>query len=289
MITKLQYHVIVVVDIEGFGSRSNPVQLWLRGHLYRVLQEAFEAAGVALDEAPPPQDRGDGAFWLLHGSVPKEDLTDLFINRLHAGLRMYAMVAGEAAGMRLRVALHAGEVGWDGRGWVGKDLNTACRIVDSDALRKALAAAAPRAALALAVSRQWYDSVVRDEPGAIDRSTYRPVRFKIKELDDVIWIRVPGFDSPPGLDEYPQGLASRKPRAHRTEPAAGDQSEATEPSAGKPTEAAAADDAPQSAGTTVNLSRNSGTINAPFLAALIKTNHLVTGDQYRTTTPEGEE
>lgn len=198
--SRSRYHVIVVVDVEGFGRRTDTVQKWLRKQLYRIMEEAFAEAGIAVPEHPGPHDRGDGAFWLLPGEVPKQDLTGPFIDRITAGLEEYAAVSAEEARMRLRVSLHAGEVAQDDRGWVGSDLNTACRLVDAQPLRDVLAAA-PRAHLALIVSSQWHGAVVRHGAGGIAHGSYAPVSLGIKELHDTAWIRVPGYDSPPGLSD----------------------------------------------------------------------------------------
>ncbi len=203
MAGKSQYHEIIVVDIKDFGSRSNPVQSWLRDRLYELLEKALEAAGVDHRAAPPPTDRGDGMFWLLPGSVPKTDLTGPFVRHLHTGLRALAATSSDRAAMRLRVVLHAGEVAWDERGWVGADLNTACRMVDLPVLRETLAAAED-APMVLAVSDAWHRSVILHDYPEIDPAEFRPVRFDAKEIRNATaWIRVPGHVWPPDQDPAP--------------------------------------------------------------------------------------
>ncbi|MFD3308182.1 hypothetical protein [Streptomyces sp. NPDC058694] len=198
MRAKAQHYSIVVVDIEKFGSRSNPVQLWLRERLYELVEEALDVTGVDRHAAPAPSDRGDGFFWLLPGSVDKVDLTGRFVDLMHDGLRAHARTASAEGAMRLRVALHSGDVARDVRGWQGEELNSACRLVDIAPLRTALAEAT-RSGLALAVSDDWYRRVVRQDHPGVERAAFRRVPFDAKEIQgEFAWIRVPGYEVPPG-------------------------------------------------------------------------------------------
>ncbi len=205
-----QYYTILVVDIEGFGKRRNPVQALLREWLYRVLHEAIAAAGIDLAGAPEPADRGDGVFWLLPASTSKVTLTGPFIAALRAGLEAHERVSAPEAHMRLRVALHAGEVSRDLHGWVGEDLNTACRLVDLQSLRDALSQAT-NSPVAVAVSDAWYRSIVRHDYPGIDSANYYPMPFRAKEINETAWLTVPGCPGPlarvDGVDEPAAGVS----------------------------------------------------------------------------------
>jgi hypothetical protein len=206
---KAQHYSILVVDIEKFGRRANPVQLWLRERLYALVESAFEESGIDHHSGPQPSDRGDGFFWLLPGTVDKTDLTGRYVDLLHQRLREHARTSSEEGAMRLRVALHHGDVARDERGWVGEELNTACRLADISPLRAALAAA-QRAGLALAVSADWHRQVVRHDDPSVACETFRRAPFDAKEIQGAhAWIRVPGYDAPPGVpdlgDAAPEG------------------------------------------------------------------------------------
>jgi hypothetical protein len=97
--------------------------------------------------------------------------------------------------LRMRVALHAGDVLRDDQGWVGAELNTACRLVDLPALRNALAQV-PSARLAVVVSDIWFKTVVRHDPGTVDHRNYTRVPIAMKEPDHWAWIYVPGHPKP---------------------------------------------------------------------------------------------
>lgn len=191
------YRLMAVLDVARFGERTDPEQAALRENLYRITDVALSVAGI---EPVGKDDRGDGIMLLLPGNTPKQRLLGLFVDALGNGLRAHAQRhGGTARELRVRLALHAGEVARDGRGWVGTDLNTAFRMVDLPALRGTLAAAA-RAVLAVAVSEVLYEAVVRHGYPGIDPAEYAAVDFSVKELRDRrLWLRVPGYHQPPGL------------------------------------------------------------------------------------------
>ncbi|MGC4807039.1 hypothetical protein [Micromonospora sp. DT233] len=197
-------HAIVVVDIEGFGRRSNPMQASLRTAMYEVVQNAFADVNLSWGDVFP-QDRGDGILMLVPASVSTVVLAGDLVRALDAGLREKARIFTQAHAMRFRVALHQGLCQPDGKGWVGEAINTASRLVDAQPLRLALAAA-PRATLAFVVSDEIHRSVIRHDYRFIDSSTFASTRIDMKELrGERVWIQVPGYPHPPGLpDEEPE-------------------------------------------------------------------------------------
>ncbi|GAA4902906.1 hypothetical protein [Streptomonospora salina] len=195
--TRSSYYVIMVADIEGFGRRPDPLQYWLRERMYGIADAAMAASGIDFSGSPTPTDRGDGAFWLFPGTVPKVELTANFMRCLRAELRAYKQVSSADAELRLRIALHSGEVARDRQSWVGTDLNTACRLVDIAPLKSCLQQCRPAADLVLAVSQAWHSSVLRhNHPDISD--DFLQVPFTAKEVRQNAWITVPGHPLPPG-------------------------------------------------------------------------------------------
>ena len=150
-------------------ARTNLNQLAVRGALYRALTEAFGRSGIAWDGCIS-EDRGDGVLILVPPDVPK--------TRLLVGLPgiLSAVVGRHNAGcavpeqMRLRVAVHAGEVYRDAHGVAGTAINHAFRLVEAPALRSALDASP--GVLALIVSDWLFGEVVRHDPSG--RARYIP-------------------------------------------------------------------------------------------------------------------
>jgi hypothetical protein len=185
---------MLVADIEGFNrlERDNPIRILLRRALYGILGDALEAAKVS-----PAQrelhDRGDAVLVLVAPQVSKTVLFDPLVVQLRAGLRRHNRISARAARMRLRVALHAGEVVHDEQGLVGEDLNALFRLLDADPLRDALAASG--AELALLASEVMY-AVVRQWPDcAIDPAWFQKVRVLVKETDTTAWLYVPRLEA----------------------------------------------------------------------------------------------
>ena len=179
---------LMIADLSGYGTRSDEDQRWLRKELYTVLEAVMAASGI---DCPPgmTQDRGDSIILLIPAMVPKRTITEKLVHNLERELDSHARRSTAPVRMRLRLALHTGEVAMDDRGWIGRDLNTACRLADLDAGRQALAET-PEANLVVVVSESWYRGVVFQDPVLVEQFAFRRVPFVAKEVDDHAWIHV---------------------------------------------------------------------------------------------------
>jgi len=213
MATRSTHVSILVVDIEGYGRRPNPIQASLRTAMYDVVRGAVADCHLPWDEFTA-LDRGDGILLLVPPATSPVDLAGPLIRALDEGLTEKARMFSAAHAMRLRVALHAGLVEEDTHGWVGEAINTTARLVDAQPLRDTLAAAS-RAHLAFIVSDEIYRGIIRHEYRFIDASTFRPVRLSRKELDTTAWVHVPGYPAPPGL---PPAQTAPPPKGPEPEP-----------------------------------------------------------------------
>jgi class 3 adenylate cyclase len=184
-----QHWSIVVIDIAGFGRWPNGGQLLARTVLRTAVRTALHAARVPRAKLAI-EDRGDGMIVLVPASVSKADLLDPMIPRLATVLGRHNELADPGDRIRVRVAVHAGEVHRDTVGWVGTDLNTACRLVNGDAVYARLRRF-PAADLVLVVSEAIHQGVVRHGYRRIDPETYSPVRITHKETNVPAWIHIP--------------------------------------------------------------------------------------------------
>lgn len=192
------HYWVVVLDIENFSSRTDPIQRSLRAAMYEVLSEARVRAGLPA-EGVVAEDRGDGILMLVPATVSPITLAGPFVHCLDEELKQKAVIHSAAHSMRFRVALHQGLAAHDGEGWSGDAVNTACRLVDAGPLREVLAAA-PSSRMVFVVSGEIYRAVVRHGHRTIDPAAYLPMPFRTKhgELVDS-WVTVPGSPAPPGL------------------------------------------------------------------------------------------
>jgi class 3 adenylate cyclase len=183
---------LVAVDIEGYSRRDNLGHLELREALRRVCDEAFGEIGVHGDTR---QDQGDAFLILVEPDVAKSRLVADLVRELAQALRLFNRSRLPDARMRLRVALHSGDVHLDGTGYGGEAVIAVMRLIEADALREALKTAPDD--LVVIVSERLHDEVVAQRYRGIDPADYREVRVSRKEFSQPAWIRVPGTPSAP--------------------------------------------------------------------------------------------
>ncbi|MGW5717225.1 hypothetical protein ACWEVP_13750 [Amycolatopsis sp. NPDC003865] len=183
------HRTIFAVDVEGYGdqSRTTPDRLAMREGLYRALGRAFDDAGVPW-AACRNDDCGDGVFVLAPPQIPKGLFVEFLPNALAVALHRHNLTHHAGARIRLRMALHAGEVAYDAHGVTAPAINHAFRLLDAAALKKALKASP--GVLGLITSAWFFDEVVRHSDG-VDPTTFRPVPVAVKETRTTGWIALP--------------------------------------------------------------------------------------------------
>ena len=188
---------ILVVDVVDFSRRTDPVRLQLRHALYSMLSSALHQSRIS-DNAYDFEDRGDSVLALFKPSVPKNRLLADFDQNLLRLLHDHNV--GRDDRLRLRVAIHAGEVIRDEHGFFGSDVTLTTRLLDSSAM--AAAAQLTDADRTLAVSDAIYHSVVESGVPGIDPSEYRLVIAEIKGARVPMWTSLapvpPPVQPPPG-------------------------------------------------------------------------------------------
>lgn len=199
---------ILVVDVESFGdkARTDQDRMVVRAGMYELLEAAFADSGVSRASVTI-EDRGDGALVLLSADVPKAVLVDRMPPRIDAELRRYNARHSIEARMRLRIALHAGEVRDDRYGVVADAVNFTFRILEAREAKRALGAST--ASFVLIVSDWFFQSVVTHEPAA-HPAAFRAIPVDVKETHDKAWIRLFG--------EVPARTHGQRRQAARREP-----------------------------------------------------------------------
>lgn len=193
------HHTIAVVDVEGYGDhrRTNPHRLTVRDGLYRVLHTAYDAAGIPWNDCHH-DDSGDSVLTLVPADVPKAAFVERIPALLVAALTDHNHECRAEERIRLRMALHAGEVTFDERGLSSAAVILACRLLNAAPLKAALSTSP--GVLALLVSNWFFDDVVRNAPGAA-APTYRPVRIHEKETTTIGWLALPDHPYPPDITQ----------------------------------------------------------------------------------------
>lgn len=183
------HRTIFAVDVEGYGDqrRTTPDRLAMREGLYRALGRAFDHAGVPW-AACRSDDCGDGVFVLAPPQIPKGLFVEFLPNALAVALHRHNLTHHAGARIRLRMALHAGEVAYDDHGVTAPAINHAFRLLDAAPLKKALKASP--GVLGLITSAWFFEEVVRHSDG-LDPTTFRPVPVAVKETRTTGWIALP--------------------------------------------------------------------------------------------------
>ncbi|WP_228688418.1 ATP-binding protein [Amycolatopsis keratiniphila] len=208
----------MVADVEKFGDRHRTVlhQQAVRNGLYDVMETAFTLAGMAWEECYR-EDRGDSVFALVPGETDKGAFLEAALPMLVTRLRVHNDTHPEVQRIRLRVALHAGEVGYDEHGVTSSSLTLAFRLCDAPPLKTALSASP--GVLAVIASDWLFDDVVRHTPAAAP-ATWRPVPIQVKEAATTAWITLP--DHPYPADADPRTSGTRTASAGRSRAGAAD-------------------------------------------------------------------
>lgn len=183
---------LVAVDIEGYSRRDNMGHLELREALRRVCDEAFAQIRVRADAW---QDQGDAFLILVGLDTAKATLVADLVRELSITLQLFNRNRLPEARMRLRMALHAGDVHLDGTGYGGEAVVAVMRLIEADALRAALKAASGN--LAVIVSERVHQEVIMQRYRGIDPADYREVQVSRKEFTQRAWIRVSGMPGAP--------------------------------------------------------------------------------------------
>ncbi|WP_253839310.1 hypothetical protein [Actinokineospora globicatena] len=188
------HRTILVVDVEAFGDRrrTNLDQVAVRSGLYRSLRQAFREAGVS-GAACEFEDRGDGVLVLAPAGMAKGPLVERVPGALARALGEHNATHPAEQRIRLRMALHAGEVNYDRYGVTATAITVAFRLLDAAPLKTALTRSPT--VLGVITSAWFYDEVVRHSPVCAPHA-YRRVLVSVKETTTAAWIYLGESDLP---------------------------------------------------------------------------------------------
>ncbi|WP_371677134.1 hypothetical protein [Streptomyces sp. NBC_01276] len=213
------HRTFLLVDTERFSDRDDVQQAYLRRMLYDVVDRTLMAAGI--DQTLRMRaDRGDAIMELIDPGAPLNTLLRALLTEMPAQLRTVNRLAASSAQIRLRAVLATGYVMIDEHdGWVGSDLNQACRLLDGDTLRAALRERADD--YALCVSEAVYSGIVRHEHPGIPSGEFREITVPSKNGPLTAWLHgplpqgatgpPPAVSSPPAPSPTPSPASASSP------------------------------------------------------------------------------
>jgi len=182
-------YVICVFDLEKFGAgnRTQQNRMAIRRGMHSVVKTAFERAGIPW-QASYRRDTGDGILIAVPAAgANKGAFVGELLTALTELLDEHNNTHPEEA-VRLRLALHVGEIAFDSLGPDGPGFVHATRLIDAEPLKTALAQSVKP--LAVITSAYVHDEVVKQhDEHAPD--AYRRVTVQVKETKSFGWIRIP--------------------------------------------------------------------------------------------------
>ena len=179
---------LAAVDICAFGSRHyEDEQSHLRDKMYEYLADAFDMTRLPWSESYR-EDRGDGALIILPPKVLADTLLDPLAHHLNVLLRRSNRFANDATRLRLRVAVHIGDVHRDANGVFGHAVNHLFRLLEASKFKKLLAAS--DADLGLIASDRLYQATTY-RAGLIDADAYQSINVRCKETRARGWVWLP--------------------------------------------------------------------------------------------------
>ncbi|MEU4828635.1 hypothetical protein AB0H37_42895 [Actinomadura sp. NPDC023710] len=180
---------VVTVDIAGFGDRRSDFdRRHVRNTLYESLIDAFHASNIPFGETYF-EDRGDGLLVIIPPRFLVEPMLESLPSRMEAILRLHNRTASAEAQLKVRMAIHVGEIHHDDLGLVGTSLTHAFRLLDAPQFKRALATSDN--VLALIVSERVYTDIVSKGLGALDPADFSTIDVRVKETDTEAWVYLP--------------------------------------------------------------------------------------------------
>ena len=182
----LRLRMAFVLDVAGYGARTLPRQQEAQRRLRQLVEVTLGECELKLDpEIVEHQWTGDGINAVLPADIDPTVVLPRLIRSLAAALG--ADNAQSADRIRLRMAVSAGLIERSVAGFSGQLIMDISRLVDSSALRAALAAA-PAADLAVAISDHVYAMVVRPGYPGIPGRQFNRVDVVAKEFSAAAWV-----------------------------------------------------------------------------------------------------
>jgi hypothetical protein len=180
------------VDVQKYSARNTRRQFGIQRDLKRILDEA--ASAVGLDRTLwARHPAGDGEMDVLPHGVDLIAVVRRFVTRVDELLEDFNEDHQAESRIRLRIAMHIDVVIPSDLGFAGPALVVLSRLLDSDAVKAALAAE-PGANLALILSDAVHRKAVLSELGGL-----RPAQFEATLIDipakgfrETAHIHVPG-------------------------------------------------------------------------------------------------
>jgi len=193
--------LLMGADAVSCGRRDGRRRAAFQWAMVATIRAAAAAAGLCC-ERWIWERAGDGGVALLPPDQPGPLLVGDFVQALNRTLAWLNGELAHDARLRLRAAIHYVTAIPAQSGWAARGVVAVSRLLDSRPIRLA-PAAADGANLAVILSRQAFDRVVRPGGVPLREPDFRRVTVAGQEYPAQAWLRVPGLGpDEPAVDDY---------------------------------------------------------------------------------------
>jgi hypothetical protein len=183
---------VILTDVVGFGARHRSDRD--RQIIRREGLAMMQASLGSLWETVISEDRGDGLLIVVPHHVPTPKVMECVHREVPGRLRLHNHTYGEAARIRLRIAVNVGPVMGDPLGMSGDAIIRTARLVEAPPLKEAMAATG--VSLGIIVSQFVYETAIEPLNELIDTNEYEVVEVHNKEFRSPAWMRLVDLASP---------------------------------------------------------------------------------------------
>lgn len=186
------------VDVANSGVTGHNSEAFVqfRRVLFQTLEESFMASGIDWYSCVR-HDTGDGMIVVVPPQFRKSLLLNPLLQNFAMRLAERNRAASEGVRIRVRAAVHSGDVRIDEYGVTGRPKVLLARLLDAKPLREALAGSDPAVPLVVLVSDRFHDDVIDDGYPLLDPLVYHPVLVEVKETEVRAWLHIPYSGTPP--------------------------------------------------------------------------------------------
>jgi hypothetical protein len=203
-----EYRALLACDIASSAGRGENNLQEIRGVLQSACDAAFQAAGLDWTGCQR-QDTGDGFQLVVPSGIRKQTLLYPVLPDLAMLVRAHNRQAPDRVKIRLRVALHAGEVRLDpDGGFSGAPFEVLARLLNSAPVRTALSHAPDGVPVAAILSQHYGEETIGHGYAGPDADAFIPVEVREKAYVGRAWIHCPG--SPIGPQSAIASAVERK-------------------------------------------------------------------------------
>ncbi|WP_031525373.1 hypothetical protein [Streptomyces sp. NRRL F-5123] len=208
---RYEYRALLACDIADSAGRGEQRLQEIR----RVLRSALsDSLGLAdLDAADFTYvDTGDGCQLVAPAGLSKARLLHPLLPELGTRIRGHNRQARQDAQLRVRAAVHAGEIRIDPEGTVsGAPFEALARLLDSAPLRNAALAGTTGTPVAVILSQHFYEEAVGHGYEGLDADAFTAADVRVKKYAAQGWLWYPGSPVGPRADSGGESHAGEMP------------------------------------------------------------------------------